>query len=155
MHVGDKYLDLTRALHRSSVGVRLSTPAGLVTRGTHYVGRIRNVSGRGLAVAGNDDFRLEPQTRALLERWIRSPSSQQRAVRRSRIILALDEGLSVTAVAAREGIGRRTVALWKARFQTEGPKALLRDRPRAAGWRCAPASRPAGYDRAGSARGRR
>jgi transposase len=80
-------------------------------------------------VVGNDDSRLEPQTRALLERWIRSPSSQQRAVRRSRIILALDEGLSVTAVAAREGIGRRTVALWKARFQTEGPEALLRDRP--------------------------
>jgi len=81
------------------------------------------------AVAGNDDFRLDPQIRALLERWVRSSSSQQRAVRRSRIILALDEGLSVTAVSAREGIGRRTVAVWKARFMTEGPDSLLRDRP--------------------------
>jgi transposase len=76
-----------------------------------------------------DDFRLDAQTRALLERWVRSSSSQQRAVRRSRIILALDEGLSVTAVSAREGIGRRTVAVWKARFLTEGASSLLRDRP--------------------------
>jgi transposase len=80
-------------------------------------------------VAAKDDFRLDEQTRALLERWVRSASSQQRAVRRSRIILALDEGLSVTAVSAREGIGRRTVAVWKARFMTEGPNALLKDRP--------------------------
>jgi transposase len=79
-------------------------------------------------VAGND-FRLDTQTRALLEGWARSSSSQQRAVRRSRIILALDEGLSVTAVSAREGIGRRTVAVWKARFLTEGPGSLLHDRP--------------------------
>jgi hypothetical protein len=40
-------------------------------------------------VVGNYDFRLDPQTRGLLEQWARS-SSQQRAVRRSRIILALD-----------------------------------------------------------------
>ena len=72
---------------------------------------------------------MDPQTRGLLERWVRSSSSQERAVRRSRIILALDEGLSVTAVASREGIGRRTVTLWKARFLAEGPEALLRDRP--------------------------
>jgi transposase len=79
-------------------------------------------------VAGNDNFRLDAQTRALLERWVCSSSSQARAVRRSRIILALDDGLSVTAVSAREGIGRRTVAVWKARFLTEGPESLLRDR---------------------------
>ena len=78
---------------------------------------------------GKDDFRLDAPTRALLERWVRSASSQQRAVRRSRIILALDEGLSVTAVSTREGIGRRTVAVWKARFLTEGPGSLLKDRP--------------------------
>ena len=76
-----------------------------------------------------DDFQLDKQTRAMLERWIRSSSTQQRAVRRSRIILALGDGLSVTAVSAREGIGRRTVAVWKARFLTEGPDSLLRDRP--------------------------
>ena len=77
-----------------------------------------------------DDFRLDTQTRALLERWVRSSSSQQRAVRRSRIILALGEGLSVTAVSAREGIGRRTVAVWKARFLTEGAEFAAARLPR-------------------------
>lgn len=83
---------------------------------------------KGVWVAG-DDVLLDAQTRALLERWVRSASSQQRVVRRSRIILALGEGLSLTAVSAREGIGRRTVAVWKARFLTEGPDSLLHDRP--------------------------
>ena len=85
------------------------------------------VYGRGVGVG--EDFRLDGQTRELLERWVRSSSTQQRAVRRSRIILALDDGLSVTAVSAREGIGRRTVAVWKQRFLAEGPNSLLRDRP--------------------------
>lgn len=81
------------------------------------------------AVAGNDDVRLDAQTRALLERWAGASSSQPRAVRRSRIILGLADGLSVTAVSAREGIGRRTVAVWKERFLREGADSLLRDRP--------------------------
>ena len=83
-----------------------------------------SLMGEVWAVAGNDDFRLDAQTRALLEAWTHSPS-QPRAIRRSRIILALAEGLSVTAVSAREGIGRRTVAVWKTRFLTEGPQSLL------------------------------
>jgi transposase len=72
---------------------------------------------------------LKAEDRETLERWIRSPASQQRLVRRSRIVLHLADGLSISMAASREGLTRRTVALWGQRFRDGGPPALLQDKP--------------------------
>jgi DNA invertase Pin-like site-specific DNA recombinase len=67
--------------------------------------------------------------RALLDLWVRSGSSPVRLVRRSRIVLLLDEGFRQSEVAEALGLGRRTVARWEQRFRDGGPEALRRDRP--------------------------
>jgi len=69
------------------------------------------------------------QERALLERWVRSGTTPQRTVRRSRIVLMLDDELSGREVARRLGVSRRTVDLWATRFAAEGCDALRKDRP--------------------------
>jgi len=67
--------------------------------------------------------------RAVLERWVRSGTTPQRTVRRSRIVLMLDDELSGREVARRLGVSRRTVDLWATRFAAEGCDALTKDRP--------------------------
>lgn len=67
--------------------------------------------------------------RATLERWVRMPTATQRVVRRSRIVLLLDEGLTAREVARRLGVSRQTVDLWRRRYADEGRDALTRDRP--------------------------
>lgn len=67
--------------------------------------------------------------RATLERWVRSGTTPQRTVMRSRIVLMLAEGLSAREVARRLGVNRHTVVLWDARFVKEGCDALTRDKP--------------------------
>lgn len=67
--------------------------------------------------------------REMLERWVRMPTSEQRTVRRSRIVLLLDEGLTAREVARRLGVSRQTVDLWRRRYAEEGREALTRDRP--------------------------
>ena len=69
------------------------------------------------------------EDRATLERWVRSGTTPQRTVTRSRIILMLDEGLSAREVARRLGISRHTVVLWGARYAEQGCEALTRDKP--------------------------
>jgi transposase-like protein len=67
--------------------------------------------------------------RATLESWVRRRTTPQRTVLRSRIVLALAEGLSAREVARRLGVSRHTVDLWRRRYLEEGCDALLRDRP--------------------------
>lgn len=69
------------------------------------------------------------QERALLERWVRSGTTPQRTVRRSRIVLMLDDQVSAREVARRLGVSRHTVDLWAIRFAEEGCEALTKDRP--------------------------
>ena len=69
------------------------------------------------------------EERALLEQWVRSGTTPQRTVRRSRIVLMLDDELSGREVARRLGVSRRTVDLWATRFAAEGCDALTKDRP--------------------------
>jgi transposase len=76
-----------------------------------------------------DSLELDQETATLLQLWVRSASSQQRLVRRSRIVLLLADGLSQAATAQQLGVSRRTVALWKQRFLEGGPTALRYDRP--------------------------
>jgi len=72
---------------------------------------------------------MTPGERATLERWVRSGTTPQRTVMRSRIVLMLAEGLSAREVARRLGVNRHTVVLWDERFVKEGCDALTRDKP--------------------------
>jgi transposase len=81
------------------------------------------------AVDENNGFQLDQDTATQLQLWVRASSSQQRLVRRSRIVLLLASGLSQAATAQQLGVSRRTVALWKQRFLEGGPTALRHDRP--------------------------
>jgi transposase len=74
-------------------------------------------------------IQLDEPTAEQLRLWVRSSSSQQRLVRRSRIVLLLASGLSKAEIAAELKISRRTVALWERRFLEGGPDMLRRDRP--------------------------
>ncbi len=72
---------------------------------------------------------LDACDRITLERWIRAPTTPQRTVLRSRIVLLLGDGFSAREVARRLGVSRHTVDLWRSRFHAEGRDALTRDRP--------------------------
>jgi len=73
-------------------------------------------------------FRLAVRDRFLLERWVRAPTTPQRIVMRSGIILLLGAGVSGREVARRTGVSRNTVDLWRARYLSGGCEALRRDR---------------------------
>jgi len=60
-------------------------------------------------------LQVDSETMTLLEGWVRT-SPQARLKRRSRIILLLAGGLSQAAVAAKLGVSRRTVSIWRQRF---------------------------------------
>jgi transposase len=72
---------------------------------------------------------LDDQTAARLRLWVRASSSEQRLVRRSRIVLLLASGLSKSEAAAQLSVSRRTVAMWERRFLEGGIEALRYDRP--------------------------
>jgi transposase len=59
---------------------------------------------------------LSDDERRTLENWSRRRSTTQGAALRARIVLACADGGSNTAVAARLGVSRGTVVLWRARF---------------------------------------
>jgi transposase len=74
-------------------------------------------------------IQLDDATTARLRLWVRSSSSQQRLVRRSRIVLLLASGLSQAEAAAELLVSRRTVAMWEKRFLEGGVETLTHDRP--------------------------
>ena len=59
---------------------------------------------------------LSDDERRTLENWARRRSTAQGLAVRARIVLACADGGSNTAVAARLGVNRRTVTVWRARF---------------------------------------
>jgi len=63
-----------------------------------------------------------------LARWQRSAQIPARHARRGRILLLLAEGVTVTEVAQRVGMPRRSVALWAQRFLQHGIAGLT-DKP--------------------------
>ena len=72
---------------------------------------------------------LRPEDRSRLEHWIKSSTTPQRLVLRSRIILLSAAGSSTDDVARRLGVSRPTVRLWVRRFEEGGPQALEHDAP--------------------------
>ena len=80
-----------------------------------------------------EPLRVTQNQRVQLEGWITSPTSEQRVVQRSRIVLSAAGGMANHAIAKEVGVSRPTVLLWRERFAEEGPEGLLRDRPRGSG----------------------
>lgn len=72
---------------------------------------------------------LTDEERATLQRWSARRSSSQGLARRSRIVLACDQGLSNTAIAQVEGCHPGTVATWRKRFAADRLQGLV-DAPR-------------------------
>ena len=68
---------------------------------------------------------LTEEERATLQRWARRHSSSQALALRSRIVLAVAEGGTNSAIAARLGINRGTVAKWRHRFATDRLEGLV------------------------------
>jgi len=66
---------------------------------------------------------------ALLQHWVRAPTTPQRVVLRSRIVLAVLGGLPVDEIASQMDVSPTTVKLWSSRFEEGGPEALLHDAP--------------------------
>ena len=75
------------------------------------------------------DFRLLPDVRETLKRWLRRPTTPGGQTRRARILLSLDGGRSPTATARLLHVSRATVHLWRRRYRAEGLAGLV-DRPR-------------------------
>jgi transposase len=59
---------------------------------------------------------LSDDERRTLDNWSRRRSTAQGLALRARVVLACADGGSNTAVAARLGVNRRTVTVWRARF---------------------------------------
>jgi len=72
---------------------------------------------------------LDGESRQVLERWARRPSSAQALALRCRIVLAAADGLSNTEIAAKLGCHKVTVGKWRARFVAAGLDGLW-DEPR-------------------------
>jgi len=67
--------------------------------------------------------------RRTLEHWVRSPTTPQRVVRRSRMLLLAVRGLSASQIAAQCGVSPTTVKLWLSRYEREGLTTLEHDAP--------------------------
>ena len=94
-----------------------------------------------------------PAQRQQVEAWVRSPTTPQRVVLRSKIVLHAIAGVANQVIAATLGVTRPTVLLWRRRFAAGGPAALVRDRPRGGGTPRLKSRRrvgTAGWQRAGS-----
>lgn len=83
----------------------------------------------GVTAGGPAVQSVGTSARALLEHWVRAPTTPQRVALRSRIVLSALDGLSVDQIAAHVNTSPTTVRLWTARFEQGGPEALLHDAP--------------------------
>jgi len=81
---------------------------------------------------------LSPDQQRQLERWLAALGTPQPVALRCRIILAIAAGKAEMAVAAENRVNRKTVRLWRERFQAHGLQGL---------WEIAPGrGRKATYD---------
>ena len=74
-------------------------------------------------------IRLTPAQRQTLLAWQHAPTISAGQARRGRMVLLLDDGMTITDIAAAVGLSRRFVYKWIQRFVQEGLEGL-QDRPR-------------------------
>src|SRR5918996_6503754 len=72
---------------------------------------------------------VSAEERVTLEGWVRSGTTEQRLVERSRIVLLAADGWASRAIAREVGCARGVVSRWRMRF-AEGRLAGLADAPR-------------------------
>ncbi len=65
-------------------------------------------------------LQLEKSDKQQVRQWSSAHGTPQQVVLRCRIVLAAAEGEAADRIAARLGINRKTVLLWRARFEREG-----------------------------------
>ena len=70
-----------------------------------------------------DPLVLSPDQRSELQRWVVALGTPQQVALRCRIILAAAAGKTELAIAAENGVNRKTVRLWRERFRSGGPQA--------------------------------
>jgi transposase len=71
-----------------------------------------------------DRLVLSPDQRSELQGWVVALGTPQQVALRCRIILAVAAGRTELAIAAENGVNRKTVRLWRERFGGSGPQAL-------------------------------
>ena len=72
---------------------------------------------------------LSDRDRTTLTAWVSARNSAQKIVLRARILLLAAEGKANQRIAEELGTSRPTVILWRERFASGGPSALLDDEP--------------------------
>src|SRR5712691_4506491 len=75
---------------------------------------------------------LTDEQRAELERIVRAQTSEQRLVKRARVALLAEKGLTNEQIAALVGLSAHKIGKWRRRFAAEGIDGLA-DRPRPGG----------------------
>jgi transposase len=75
---------------------------------------------------------LSQEQRAELERIVRAQKSEQRLVKRARVVLLAEKGLTNDEIARLVGLSAHKVGKWRRRFAEQGLDGL-RDRPRPGG----------------------
>jgi transposase len=75
------------------------------------------------------EIRLDPETRRSLEGWVRASTTEQRYVRRARIVLLAADGMASRAIAREVGVMTGIVSIWRKRFAAAGIGGL-KDKPR-------------------------
>jgi len=73
---------------------------------------------------------LSDTDRKTLVSWARKSSSEARLVQRASLILALADGLSLNAAAAKVGMHRHSAARWRDRFLSEELNSFAQDKAR-------------------------
>jgi transposase len=75
------------------------------------------------------EIRLDRKTRDQLEGWLRASTTEQRMVRRARIVLLAADGWASRAIARKVGVMTGVVSVWRTRFAALGIDGL-KDKPR-------------------------
>ena len=83
-----------------------------------------------MTVPGRTPIALSEYQREQLLRWVSSPGTSARILRRSRIVLQLASGTSVHHASKVLNISEPTIRLWRDRFRSGGLEALTTDAPR-------------------------
>ena len=75
------------------------------------------------------EIRLDPETRTTLEGWVRARKTEQRHVKRARVVLLAADGMASRAIAREVGVMTGIVSIWRKRFAAAGIDGL-KDKPR-------------------------